>query len=170
MAAASEFKDILEANDEYVSGFRLAGIPSPAAKGLAVLTCMDSRIEPLVMLGLEPGDAKLLRNAGATVTDDVLRSLVLATNLLNVSSIALVGHTDCKMTKATDDELRSELAGRYPDADVSGWEFRTIADQRAALLADAEKLRACPLIPEGTTVGCFVYDVATGRLSEVTAP
>ena len=84
------FQDVLEANEAYVSGFRLKGLQATAARGLAILTCMDSRIEPLGMLGLDPGDAKILRNAGARVTDDVLRTLVLASYLLGVDRAMVI--------------------------------------------------------------------------------
>src|SRR6478609_5193461 len=104
------FADILEANRAYAAEFRLAGLRPEAARGLAVVTCIDSRIEPLDLLGLVPGDAKILRNAGARVTDDALRSLVLAVHLLGVDRIAVIAHTRCKMTEATDAELRSEIA------------------------------------------------------------
>ena len=97
MAADETFEDVLAANEAYAHGFRLEGLEPVAAKGLAVLTCMDSRIEPLAMLGLEPGDAKILRNAGARVTDDVLRTLVLASYLLGVDRAMIVAHTKCRM-------------------------------------------------------------------------
>src|SRR5947209_12827910 len=121
------FDDLLSANAHYSEDFSYAGTPGTAAKGLAVITCMDSRIPPLEMLGLEPGDAKILRNAGARVTDDVLRTLVLATHLLNVSRIMVVAHTDCRMTKVTDADVHDELLAR--GFDTRSLEFRTIPDQ-----------------------------------------
>ena len=90
------FDELLAANRRYASGFRLQGIPGAAAKGFGLVTCMDSRIEPLVMLGLSQGDAKILRNAGGRVTSDVLRSLVLATTFLGVEYVAVMHHTDCR--------------------------------------------------------------------------
>jgi carbonic anhydrase len=163
------FSDILEANVAYAEGFHLAGLRPEAARGLGVVTCIDSRIEPLALLGLVPGDAKIVRNAGARVTEDALRSLVLAVHLLEVERIALIAHTRCKMTEATDDELRvaiSESAG----SSAEGWTFLTVADQVATLRSDLAVLRACPLIPAGVTLAGFVYDVDTGLLSlEATA-
>ena len=103
--------DLLGANRAYMSAFNLAGIPAPAAKGFALVTCMDSRIEPLAMLGLAPGDAKIMRNAGGRVTPDVLRSLVLATNLLGVHRIAVMHHTNCAMAERTDEDVRAALPG-----------------------------------------------------------
>src|SRR3954469_9418989 len=94
----------LAANDQYARGFALGGLEPVAARGLAVLTCMDSRIEPLTMLGLQPGDAKILRNAGARVTDDVLRTLVLASYLLGVDRAMVVAHTRCKMAAGSEED------------------------------------------------------------------
>src|SRR5436190_6741760 len=103
------FDDVLVSNAEYSKTFADAGTPGRAARGLAVVTCMDSRIDPLTMLGLEKGDAKILRNAGGRVTDDVLRTLVLATHLLGVDRVMVVEHTDCKMASATDDEVHAAI-------------------------------------------------------------
>src|SRR5690606_18949451 len=93
---SSAFDDVLAANEDYVRSFDLAGLQPVAARGLALVTCMDSRIEPLDMLGLKPGDAKILRNAGARVTDDTLRTLVLAVYLLGVNRVIVLPHTRCK--------------------------------------------------------------------------
>ncbi len=160
------FDDLLDANRRYQERFELGGLSAQAAKGLAVVTCIDTRIEPLDMLGLVPGDAKILRNAGARVTDDVLRTLVLATNLLGVNRICVVQHTDCAMTKTTDGELRGRLsAERGVDAD--GWEFYAIEDPPRVMRDDIERIRSCALIPPGTVVGGFVYDVHSGALHPV---
>jgi carbonic anhydrase len=160
------FADILHANDDYAASFRLAGLDPEAARGLGVVTCIDSRIEPLALLGLVPGDAKIIRNAGARVTPDALRSLVLAVHLLGVHRIAVIAHTRCKMTQATDDELRvavAELAGHPAD----DWDFLAVADQQDTLAKDLGEIRNCPLIPPGVEIGGFVYDVDTGRLTLV---
>jgi carbonic anhydrase len=163
------FADILAANTAYAEEFRLAGLRPEAARGLAVVTCIDSRIEPLALLGLEPGDAKIVRNAGARVTEDALRSLVLSIHLLGVDRVALVAHTRCKMTEATDDELRVEIGERAGES-AEGWSFLTVADQQETLRADLATLRACPLVPETVALAGFVYDVDTGRLTlETTA-
>lgn len=157
------FPDILAANAAYAETFHLGGLSPQAAKGLAVLTCIDSRIEPLTMMGLEPGDAKILRNAGARVTPDAVRSLVLAVHLLGVRRIAVIQHTRCKMTEASDDELRREIA-TLAHQPTEGWEFHAIADQRAVLAADVGDLRSCPLIPEAVEIGGLIYDVDSGLL------
>ncbi|MEN9594592.1 MAG: hypothetical protein RLY23_1075 [Actinomycetota bacterium] len=159
------FEDILEANKRYVSGFRLAGLEPTAAKGLGVVTCIDSRIEPLAMLGLLPGDAKILRNAGARVTEDVLRSLVLATNLLGVDRICIVAHTQCRMAGTSDEEIRGAL-GNTPDA--AAMEFLAINNQLETLRADVALVRDCSLIPANTAVAGFIYDVASGLLAPQT--
>ena len=160
------FDDLLAANDRYAADFRLAGITAPAAKGLAVVLCMDSRIEPLAMLGLVPGDAKIMRNAGARVNDDVLRSLVLAVQFLDVERVAIVAHTDCAMTHMTDEHINAALAERYPGAPLD-IEWLTVEDQAATVKADIERIRECPLLPADLEVAGFVYDVASGRLTRL---
>ncbi len=163
------FSDILTANAVYADRFHLAGLRPEAARGLGVLTCIDSRIEPLDMLGLVPGDAKILRNAGARVTDDALRSFVLAIHLLGVERVAVIAHTRCAMTEATDAELRDRI-GRLAGAPATGWEFHAVGDQLATLESDVRILRDSPLVPATVVLGGFVYDVDTGRLSlEVSA-
>ena len=157
------FADILSANREYASDFSLAGLQPEAARGLAVVTCIDSRIEPLALLGLVPGDAKILRNAGARITDDALRSLVLAIHLLDVERVALIAHTRCKMTEASDAELRDEI-GSLAGAPADGWVFHAVGDQLATLRSDLDRIRACPLVPASVVLGGFVYDVDTGGL------
>src|SRR3954453_12063957 len=103
------FHDLLDANARYRAEFHDSGQPGVAAKGLAVLTCIDSRIDPLAMLGLKAGDAKIIRNAGARVTDDALRSLVLAVSLLGVTRVCVVQHTECALVGSTDDEMRARV-------------------------------------------------------------
>jgi carbonic anhydrase len=157
------FDDLIEANKRYAEQFHDSGMQGKAAKGLAVLTCIDSRIDPLRMLGLVPGDAKIIRNAGARVTDDALRSLILAVNLLDVTRICVVQHTECAMAGATD----AQVAQRVTDAsgvDASGVEFLAMTDQGAALRDDIGRIRACPLIPDDTEVIGFTFDVRSGEL------
>jgi carbonic anhydrase len=166
MSGVGAFDDVLAANEAYASSFAFSGRPGQAARGLAVVTCMDSRIDPLTMLGLEKGDAKILRNAGGRVTDDVLRTLVLAAHLLGVNRVMVVEHTDCKMASATDAEVHQEIL-RSSGLDTRSLEFRTMADQRGALLEDVQRIRSSPYLPEGVEVGGFFYDVTTGRLTAV---
>ena len=152
------FDDLLAANRRYASKFHDSGVAGSAAKGLAVLTCIDSRIDPLAMLGLIPGDAKIIRNAGARVTDDALRSLVLAVNLLGVDRICVVQHTDCAMAKKSDDEIRAAI-GASEDFVVLAMQ-----DQTAALRDDIDRIRASQYIPARTEIAGFLFDVKTGEL------
>lgn len=162
------FDDLLAANARYRTEFHDPGIPGTAAKGLAVLTCIDSRIAPLAMLGLAPGDAKIIRNAGARVTGDALRSLVLAVNLLGVTRVCVVQHTDCAVAGTTDSELRDRVE-QATGVDAAGWEFLATTDQMATLRQDIAAIVACPLIPEHVAVGGFVFDVHRGALIPVPA-
>lgn len=165
MTTQDPFADVLDANDGYAATFRLQGLEARAAKGLAVLTCMDSRIDPLAMLGLVPGDAKILRNAGARVTDDVLRTLVLAAYLLDVRRVMVVAHTGCRMSGCTEDEVHQAI-GAAGGPDTRSISFLTTRDQSAALRSDVQRVRSWPYL--GTvTVGGFMYDLGTGRLSRV---
>jgi len=162
------FDDLLEANRHYRSTFSDPGVSGRAAKGLAVVTCIDSRIDPLAVFGLRIGDAKIIRNAGARITDDALRSLVIAVNLLNVNRVSLLHHTNCAMAGVSDDDLRAHIAAAS-GADAGGLELFTMSDQRAAAGADIERLRACPLVPAALEVGAFLFDVHTGEVSPLLA-
>ena len=165
MAEDATFADVLAANDSYADGFRLAGLEPSAAKGLAVLTCMDSRIEPLAMLGLEPGDAKILRNAGARVTDDVLRTLVLASYLLGVDRTMVVAHTECRMAADEEEDVHSAVA-EAGGPDTRSLAFLVSDDQEATVRADVQRIRSWPYLKH-LCVGGFLYDVATGRLTRL---
>ena len=157
------FTDLLEANRRHHASFTGTGLPGRAGRGLAIVTCIDTRLDPLAMLGLEPGDAKIARNAGARVTDDVLRSLALSTALLGVDRIALIAHTDCALAKSTDEQLRAHVASAS-GGDTSGWEPLAVTDQPGAVQDDVELIRRHPLIRPGVVVAGFVYDVDSGVL------
>ena len=158
------FDDVLEANRRFQAGFKDSGLEGKAVRGLAVVTCIDSRIDPLGMLGLQPGDAKIIRNAGARVTDDALRSLILAANLLDVTRVALVQHTECAVVGTPEDEMRRKVED-VTGTSAEGWDFGADADQVATLQADLEKIRSCPLLPDDLEVAGFVFDVRTGALT-----
>jgi carbonic anhydrase len=160
------FDELLAANRRYASGFSLQGIPGTAAKGFALVTCMDSRIEPLVMLGLSQGDAKILRNAGGRVTSDVLRSLVLATTFLGVEYVAVMHHTDCALAGRDDAEVRTGLSPQQL-AGSEGWRFLAMPEPDAALAADVDAVRTSPALPTGIRVEGWRYDVATGAVLQV---
>jgi carbonic anhydrase len=157
------FDDLLEANRRYRSEFHDPGVEGRAARNLAVLTCIDSRIDPLAMLGLKAGDAKIIRNAGARVTDDALRSLILSTNLLGVTRVCVVQHTDCAVIGTTDEEISARIEA-IRGVDAAGWEFLATLDQRNTLRHDIERIESCPLLPPDLQIGGFVFDVHTGQL------
>jgi carbonic anhydrase len=159
------FDDLIAANAKYATEFRDSELSGRAARGLGVVTCMDSRIDPLGSLGLRPGDAKILRNAGARVTDDVLRTLVLAVYLLGVERVLVMPHTDCGMSKVTDADVH-ELTQRQ-GVDTRSLEFHTVPDQDAALRRDLMRITSSPFLPAGLPVGGAIYDVHTGKLLPV---
>jgi carbonic anhydrase len=163
---SDDFEDLLAANREFAQDFALSGFDGVAHAGIALVTCMDSRIDPLGMLGLKPGDAKIFRNPGGRVTDQALEALVLGVHLLNVKRILVVPHTRCAMASSTLEEVR-ERVGNSAGQDASWQTFSMVSDQRAALRDDVHKVRAHPLIPETILVGGFVYDVDTGLLEQV---
>lgn len=161
----SDFDDLLSANREFADDFDLGGFDGVAHAGLAIVTCMDSRIDPLGMIGLKPGDAKIFRNPGARVTAAALEALVLGVHLLRVDRIIVVPHTRCAVASNTEGELRrqvSESAGQ----DASWQPFHVIEDQAQALAEDVQKVRSHPLIPDTVKVGGFLYDVDTGLLTQ----
>ena len=160
-----DFDDLLTANREFASHFDLAGFDGIAHAGVAIVTCMDSRIDPLGMLGLKPGDAKIFRNPGGRVTPQALEALVLAVHLLNVERVLIVPHTRCAVASSTEAELR-EKVGASAGLDASWQPFNVVDDQRAALAEDVQKVRSHPLIPDSVRVGGFVYDVDTGLLDQ----
>lgn len=160
-----EFDDILAANERYASTFDLGDLTAPADKGLAVVTCIDSRIEPLEMLGLVAGDAKIMRNAGGVVNDIVVRDLIIANHLLNVHRIMVVPHTHCAMSSSPRAEVEATFVADGVDPAVL--DLGLIDDQRARLEADVATIRAVPHFRPGVVVGGFVYDVKTGRLEQV---
>ncbi len=161
-----DFDDVLAGNKRYAERFSDEHLEGRAARGLAVVTCMDSRIEPLQMLGLAKGDAKILRNAGARVTDDVLRTLVLAVALLGVQRVLVVPHTDCGMAKRSDEQVQQAVR-EFTGMDARSIDFATVQDQRAALERDVQRVRSWPFLPRGLPVAGAVYDVHTGRLDVV---
>ena len=159
------FDDLLRANRSYAETFDLGGFDGVAHAGIAIITCMDSRIDPLHMVGLEPGDAKIFRNPGGRVTDQALEALVLGVHLLNVKRVLVVPHTRCAMASATVEELRARV-GESAGQDASWQSFGVVADQVAALEDDVRRVRSHPLIPDSVAVGGFIYDVDTGLLTQ----
>jgi carbonic anhydrase len=162
----TDFDDLLAANEQFAATFDLAGFDGVAKAGVAIVTCMDSRIAPLAMLGLHPGDAKIFRNPGGRVTPQALEALVLGVHLLNVNRILVVPHTRCAVASNTEEELQ-ERVGASAGVDASWHDFNVVADQQAALEHDVHVLRSHPLIGQRALVGGFMYDVDTGRVSPV---
>lgn len=157
------FGDILTANQGFAASFQGSQLSGSAAKGLAIVTCMDSRISPLAVVGMQSGDAKILRNAGARVTEDVLRTLALATYLLGVDRILVMPHTDCRMAGIDEADIHATIAEQY-GVDTRSLEFRTVSDQRTALVTDVIRIRSYPLLRDGVVVAGAIYNVSTGVL------
>ena len=161
-----DFTDVINANEVFVNHFDHSGLTGTAQKGLAIVTCMDSRINPLAVVGMQAGDAKILRNAGARVTDDVLRTLVLASYLLGVTRVLVMPHTDCRMICANDSVIHETIQNQY-GVDTRSLEFRTVSNQREALTVDVSRLRSYPLLKTGVTVTGAIYNVNTGHLEPI---
>jgi carbonic anhydrase len=160
------FADLLGANKEYASTFKSNGLSGEARKGLAIVTCMDSRIDPLHIVGMEAGDAKILRNAGARVTEDVLRTLVLATHLLGVNRVLVMPHTDCRMASGEEQEIHAAILEKS-GIDTRGIEIRTVKDQMKALITDIQRIESYPLLAKNVKVMGAVFSVESGTLTPV---
>jgi carbonic anhydrase len=163
---ASNFADVLSGNETFVQGFQHSELTGTALKGLAIITCMDSRISPLEVVGMQSGDAKILRNAGARVTEDVLRTLVLASYLLGVYRVLVMPHTDCRMASDSEASIHATIEKKY-GVDTRSLEFQTVSDQRAALEMDVDRIRRYPLLQSGVSVSGAIYNVSTGKLEPV---
>lgn len=159
------FDDLLAANREFATTFSLSGFDGIAHAGVAIVTCMDSRIDPLGMLGLSPGDAKIFRNPGGRITSAALEAIVLGVHLLNVQRVLVIPHTRCAMTTSSEVELRQKI-GDAAGQDASWQGFHVVHDQMAALGQDVAAVRSHPLVPDSIEVGGFVYDVDTGLLAQ----
>lgn len=157
------FTDVLQGNGAYATGFDHADLPPGAGRGLLVLTCMDSRLDPLGILGLQIGDAKVLRNAGGRVTDEVLRIVVMSSYLLRVRRVLVMPHTTCAMSSRSESQFHAEILASY-GVDTRSVDFGAVPDQQAALAHDLVRLRTHPLLPKDLVAAGAVYDVTTGRL------
>ena len=162
----STFDDLLEANRAYAAENPILGFDGVAHAGVAVVTCMDSRIDPLQMIGLKPGDAKIFRNPGGRVTDQALEALVLATHLLGVNRVLVIPHTRCAMANSTEAELQRR-AGDSAGRAATRHPLHTLHDQGAALRSDVVRVKSHPLVADEVLVGGFIYDVDTGLLTQV---
>ncbi len=160
------FADLIAANKEFASAHTLQGFDGIAHAGVAMVTCMDSRIDPLRMIGLNPGDAKILRNPGGRVTDQVLVAVVLSVTLLNVNRVLVVEHTRCAMASSTETELQARV-GETAGADASWMSLGAINDQEATIRGDVLRITSHPLVPKSVEVGGFIYDVDSGLLNQI---
>ena len=157
---------LLAANEAYASGFTKGDLPAPPARRLAVVTCMDARLDPAKFLGLEEGDAHVIRNAGGLVTDDALRSLVVSHWLLGTREAYVIGHSGCGMLTFTNDDLRRKLADEA-GADASDVDFHPFSDLDESVRASVRKIAESPLLPDSFEARGYVYDIGSGRLREV---
>ncbi len=162
----STFEDLLAANRDFAASFDLQGFDGIARAVVAMVTCMDSRIDPLGMIGLSPGDAKILRNPGGRVTDSTLIALVLGSHLLQVDRVLIVQHTRCAMASSDEAQLHARL-DESTGQDTTWMSLRPIEDQRQVLRADVHRVTSHPLVPDHVKVGAFLYDVDTGLMDQV---
>ena len=160
-------EELLAANERYASHFDKGDLPLPPARRVAIVTCMDARIDPAKALGLSEGDAHVIRNAGGRV-HEALRSLVISQRLLGTREVVVIHHTDCGMLTFTDDELRERVRDEL-HADATHLAFLPFSDLDRSVREDVAFLRASPLIPDDVPVRGFVYDVRTGTVREVSA-
>ena len=157
--------ELLQNAERYAEGFDQGDLPMPPGRKVAVLACMDARLNPYGILGLREGDAHVIRNAGGVVSDDVIRSLAISQNLLGTEEIILIHHTDCGMLTFTDDELAERLereTGQRPQ-----WRAHAFSDLEQDVRDGIERIKSSRFIPRTDSVRGFVYEVETGRLREV---
>ena len=157
---------LLENAQSYAAGFDKGGLPLPPGRRVAIVACMDARLNPYALLGLSEGDAHIIRNAGGAVTPDVIRSLTISQRLLGTEEIVLIHHTDCGMLTFTDDDFRGAVekdTGIRPE-----WAAETFSDLDADVRQSIARIEASPFIPNKDKVRGFIYEVETGRLREVT--
>jgi carbonic anhydrase len=157
--------DLLQRNEAYARERATGALPMPPARHLAVVACMDARLNLYGLLGLEEGEAHVIRNAGGVVTDDVVRSLLISQRLLGTQEIVLIHHTDCGMLTFKDDDVKDTVqsdTGLKPP-----FALEAFADLETDVRQSIARIKASPFVPNKTSVRGFVFDVATGRLNEV---
>ena len=158
--------ELLQNNAAYAESFEKGDLPLPPARGVAVVACMDARLDVHKILGLQEGDAHVIRNAGGVITDDEIRSLTISQRLLGTREIVLIHHTDCGMLTFSDEELRQQIqeeAGIKPH-----FSMESFSDLEEDVRQSVRRIQASPFIPNKEHVRGFVYEVETGRLREVT--
>ena len=158
--------DLLRNNEAYAESFEKGDLPLPPAKGVAVVACMDARLDVHKILGLEEGDAHVIRNAGGVITDDEIRSLAISQRLLGTREIILIHHTDCGMLTFTDDELKQQI---HEDVGIKPhFPMESFSDLEEDVRQSVARIQASPFVPNKDAVRGFVYEVERGRLQEVT--
>jgi len=157
--------ELLKNNEAFADGFDKGDLPIPPAKKVAVVACMDARVNPYPILGLELGDAHVIRNAGGVITDDEIRSLAISQRLLGTEEVILIHHTDCGMLTFNDDEFRRQI---QEDTGIKPpWSAESFSDLEGDVRQSIERIKASPFIPNKDAIRGFVYEVETGRLREV---
>ena len=157
--------DFLKNADAYAAGFDKGSLPMPPGRKVAVIACMDARLNPYGLLGLQEGDAHVIRNAGGVVTDDEIRSLAISQRLLGTEEVILIHHTDCGMLTFTDDDFKASIQA---DTGIKpGWAAETFKDLDEDVRQSIARIEASPFIPNKGSVRGFIYDVKTGELAEV---
>ena len=164
MSVAQEFQ---KANDAYASSFSKGNLPMPPARHVAVLTCMDARLHPASFLGLELGDAHVIRNAGGRASDDAIRSLAISQQLLGTHEVVVIHHTDCGMLTFSNEDLRKKLKQEL-NADADNIDFLPFKDLAQSVRDDVTTIKNSPLLLKNIEVSGFIYDVKSGRLLPVT--
>jgi carbonic anhydrase len=160
------FDELLAANKQYAGTFDRGDLPMPPGRKVAILTCMDARLHPEKFLGLDVGDAHVIRNAGGRASQDALRSLVISERLLGTTEIVVIQHTDCGMLTFTNEVLANKIRSDL-GADATGWDFLPFSDLEANVRADVQALRDSPFIPRDIPISGAIYDVRSGQLTEV---
>jgi len=163
----SETDELLKANERYAYSFKQGHLPSSPARKLAVLACMDARLTVEQILGLETGEAHIIRNAGGIATEDALRSLIISHHLLGTEEFVILNHSDCGMLTFKDEELRDRLEKQTGTAAFAPAHFHAFTDLESNLRRQIERVRSHPWVPKHVPVRGFIYDVKTGRLHEV---
>ncbi len=162
----SEAQKFATANKDYADHFDKGSLPMPPARKVAVVICMDARLDPAQILGLAIGDAHVIRNAGGRVSEDALRSLIISEQLLGTQEIVIVHHTDCGMLTFSNEYLRSHLQEHF-HTDASSIDFLPFSDLGQSVRDDIAAVKASPFIPASIAVSGFIYDVTTGELKPV---
>ena len=163
----SVVEDFRKANDAYASTFDKGDLPMPPARKVAVVTCMDARLHPARFLGLQLGDAHVIRNAGGRVSDDAIRSLVISELLLGTNTVVVIHHTDCGMLTFSNEDLRTKLKQEL-HTNADNIDFLPFKNLEQSVRDDVATIKASPLIPKNIEVSGFIYDVHSGRLLPVT--